>query len=73
MQEKENNELYFDYKRDNMADKFPGLTCEELEELGIITLLSIDEDNSNIGLCDIRNITVEEAIKMGIISEDYIS
>lgn len=68
----ENNELYFDYKRDEMHEKFSGLTYEELEELGVITTLYIDENNQNISQISIRNITFKEAVDMGIISENNI-
>ena len=62
-------EIYFDYKKDNLADKFPGLPCEKLFELGILKVISTDPNNPNIEYCDIRNITVQEAVSMGIISE----
>ena len=66
----ENNELYFDHKKDSLHDKFPGKQFEDLVELGILSdFKRIDQDNPNIEICKIHNVTIDEAIRMGIISE----
>lgn len=69
----QNDTLYFDYEKDNLADKFPGLKIEEIEKIGIIKCVYTHQDNQNISEWEIRNVTIKEAIEMGIIDEDYVS